>query len=242
MPSAPHDIDRDVQEPGTGHEARRPAWRRLPVRLAVAGIGVAVLIPLADRAVDLFPSWNNPLEQEVVDRSTPPLMLALEDLDEYHAATGTFQVVIDQERDTPYLPSVISGERTSFLATGTVDAYVDFSDVGTQAVEVSPDRRSVTIALPGPRLGEASVDPDNSRVLDRDRGVLDRIGGMFEENPSSEGEFYALAEQRLEAAAADSDLLARGEENTRDMLTALAGSLGFEQVTVTFAAAPDAQG
>ena len=107
---------------------------------------------------------------------------------------------------------------------------------------MSPDRRSVTIARPAPRLGEASVDPDNSRVLDRDRGVLDRIGGMFEEDPSSEGEFYVLAEQRLEGAARSSDLLARGEQNTRDMLTTLATSLGFEQVTVTFAAAPDALG
>ena len=238
MPSALQERS-DVHPPV---HVSRPRRRRLPLRLAAAGIGIAVLVPLADRAFDFLPSWDNPFQQEVVDRSTPPLMLALADLHEYHAATGTFQVVIDQERDTPYLPSAISGERTSFLATGSVDAYVDFSDVGAQAVQVSPDRRSVTIALPAPRLGEASVDPDNSRVLDRDRGVLNRIGGVFEEDPSSEGEFYVLAEQRLEGAAAGSDLLARGEQNTRDMLTTLATSLGFEQVTVTFAAAPDALG
>ena len=228
----------DVPTPETAQRRRRPARRRWALRLAAAGIGVAVLVPLADRAFDLLPSWDNPLAQEVVDRSTPPLMLALADLEEYHAATGTFQVVIDQERDTPYLPSVISGERTTFLATGSVDAYVDFSTVGAGAVVMSEDRRAVTITLPGARLGEASIDPDNSRVIDRDRGVLDRVGGMFEENPSGEGEFYALAEQRLEGAAASSDLVGRGEENTRAMLTALAGSMGFEQVTVTFEAAP----
>jgi Protein of unknown function (DUF4230) len=230
----------DVQTPDSADRGRRPARRRLALRLAAAGIGVAVLVPLADRAFDFLPSWDNPLQQEVVDRSTPPLMLALEDLEEYHAATGTFQVVIDQERDTPYLPSVISGERTTFLATGSVDAYVDFSGIGAQAVEMSADRRSVTIALPAPRLGEAAIDPDNSRVLDRDRGLLDRVSGMFEEDPSAEGEFWVLAEQRLEAAAAESDLLARGEASTRQMLTALAGSMGFEQVSVTFAAGPAA--
>ena len=238
MPSALQERS-DVHTPSHVSEPRR---RRLPLKLAAAGIGIAVLVPLADRAFDLLPSWDNPFQQEVVDRSTPPLMLALADLEEYHAATGTFQVVIDQERDTPYLPSAISGERTSFLATGSVDAYVDFGGIGPQAVQVSPDRRSVTIALPAPRLGEASVDPDNSRVLDRDRGVLDRIGGMFSDDPSSEGQFYTLAEQRLEGAAVGSDLLARGEQNTRDMLTSLATSMGFEQVTVTFAAAPDAVG
>ncbi len=212
--------------------------RRLPVRLAAAGIGLAVLVPLADRAFNILPSWDNPFRQEVVDRSTPPLLLALEDLHEYHAATGTFQVVIDLERDTRYVPSVISGERTTFLATGTVDAYVDFTDLGAQRVQTSPDRREVTITLPAPRLGEASVDPDASRVLDRDRGLLDRVGGMFSDNPSAEGELYALAEERLSGAATGSDLLDRAEANTREMLTALARSLGYEEVTVTFERAP----
>ena len=232
----------DAQPTGTERSGRRPARRRRLVRVAAAGIGLAVALPLADRAFDLLPDWGNPLEQEVVDRSTPPLMLALADLEEYHAATGTFQVVIDQERDTPYVPSVISGERTSFLATGSVDAHVDFADLGAEGVEVSEDRRAVTIALPAPQLGEATVDPDNSRVLDRDRGLVERIGGVFEENPTSEGEFYVLAEQRLEGAAAESDLLVRAEGNTRDMLTALARSMGFEQVTVTFAPAPGEAG
>ncbi len=238
MPSLLQDRNPDVHPAGS---TRRPR-RRVPVRLLAAGVGLLVLVPLADRAFDLLPSWDNPFAQDVVDRSTPPLMLALEDLDEYHAATGTFQVVLDQERDTPYLPSAISGERTTFLATGSVDAYVDFRDLGAQGVEVSADRRSVTLALPAPQLGEATVDPDNSRVLDRDRGLLERIGGMFEENPSSEGAFDSLAEQRLEDAAADSDLLVRAEDNTRDMLTALARSMGFEQVTVTFAPAPGQAG
>jgi hypothetical protein len=237
MPSLLQDRNPDVQTP---ERPRRP--RRLPVRLIAAGVGLVVLVPLADRAFDFLPSWDNPFQQEVVDRSTPPLMLALEDLDEYHAATGTFQVVLDQERDTPYVPSVISGERTTFLATGTVDAYVDFRGLGAQGVEVSPDRRSVTIALPAPQLGEATVDPDTSRVLDSDRGLVERISGVFEDNPSSEGMFYSLAEQQLEDAAADSDLLVRAEDNTRDMLTALARSMGFTDVTVTFAAAPGQAG
>ncbi len=224
----------------TQQPPRRRTSRRL--KLAAAALGVAVVVPLAGSAFDLLPDWDNPFAQETVDRSTPPLVLALADIEEYHAATGTFQVVIDRERDTPYLPSVLSGERTTFLATGSVDAYVDFGGLGEQAVQPSADRRSVTISLPAARLGEATVDPDNSRVLDSDRGVLDRIGGAFADDPGSEGEFFVLVEQRLEGAAAQSDLLARGEENTRDMLTALATSMGFEQVTVTFAPAPDAAG
>ena len=240
MPSLLQDRKPAVPTAEPFRQARPRGRRGRRMKLIAAGVGLVVLVPLADRAADLLPGFDNPFQQDVVDRSTPPLMLALDDLEEYHAATGTFQVVLDQERDTPYLPSVISGERVSFLATGSVDAYVDFAEVGPQRVQTSADRRSVTITLPAPQLGEASIDPDNSRVLDRDRGLVERVGGMFAENPGSEDDFYALAEDRLTDAAAESDLLERAEENTRDMLTTLAGSLGFERVTVVFEPGPRA--
>jgi hypothetical protein len=226
-----------VQEPDVERRAAQEpsrTGRRRPWPLLLGAVAATALVALTWRAVDLLPTWENPLRQEVTESSTAPLMLALDDLSEYHAATGTFQVVVDRERDTRYVPSFISGERTSLLATGSVDAVVDFTGLGADAVRVSPDGRAVTFSLPAPSLGQVRVDPDNSRVLDRDRGVLDRVGGMFEDNPSPEGELYALAEERLAGAAAQSDLLDRAETNTRGMLTALARSLGFAEVTVTF--------
>jgi len=216
-----------IQEPG-----RRPG-RRLPiVRLVVLGVALAVLIPLGMRVDHWISGWGDPLEQQVVDRSTPALLLALDDLSEFHASTGTFQVVIDQERDTPWVPSVISGERTRFLATGSVDAFVDFRGLDDQRVEVSGDR--VTITLPAPQLDDARIDPDNSRVLDRDRGVVERVGAMLGDGGSGDSELYGLAERKLSTAAAHSDLRQRAEKNTRDMLTGLARSLGYDQVTVDF--------
>ena len=78
------------------------------------------------------------------------------------------------------------------------------------------------------------------RVVDRDRGRVARVGGAFAENPVDDGELYALAERRLGAAAAESDVLDRAEDNTRGMLTSLAQSLGVDEVTVEFEAAPAA--
>jgi hypothetical protein len=88
--------------------------------------------------------------------------------------------------------------------------------------------------LPAPELSEVRIDPEESRVVDRDRGLVERIGGAFLENPIDDGDLYALAERRIGAAAADSDLLERAEVNTREMLTTLATSLGVERVTVEF--------
>ena len=226
-------------ETPTAAPARRP--RRLRRRLVAAGIGAAVVVPLVGVAYDRVTGWD-PLEQEVVDRSTPPLLLALDDLTEYHAATGSFQVVIDQERDTPYVPSAISGERTSLLATGSVDAYVDFTDLDAGGVQLSADGTSATITLPAPRLDTPQVDVANSRVLDRDRGLLDRVGDAVADEPADDTALYAAAGEQMAGAAAASDLRARAEENTRDMLAGLGASFGFPTVTVTFAPSADAQG
>lgn len=203
--------------------------------LAALVLAAAVAVTLLGRALDLLPGL--PFGSEEVDRSTPALMLALEDLEEYHAATGTYQVVVDLEKDTQWLPSFLSGERTTFLATGSVDAVVDFTGLDDGAVTVSDDGESVTFSLPPARLDEADVDLANSRVLDRDRGVLDRVGGLFSESPTGEREVAALAETKLDSAAAESDLRDQAEENTRRMLTGLAQSLGFDEVVVRFDAA-----
>ncbi|MGH3587102.1 MAG: DUF4230 domain-containing protein, partial [Pseudonocardia sp.] len=174
----------------------------------------------------------------VVDHSPAPLLLALRDLSQYHAATGTFQIVVDVEHDTPHVPSLISGERTTFLGIGSVDVTVDFANVGADRVTVSPDRRSVTIALPAPQLAPAVVDPATSRVVARQRGLMNRIAAVFQDNPTSEQKVYQVAQAKLNDAAKASDLSRRGEENTRQMLTALARSLGYTNITVTFDAPP----
>ncbi|HET9996654.1 MAG TPA: DUF4230 domain-containing protein, partial [Nocardioides sp.] len=215
--------------------APRPrARRRLPKRLIAAGVGVAVAVPLVNAVGDWIGSWADPTEPRVVDRSTAPLLLALDDLSEYHAATATLRIDIDREIDTPWVPSVISGERVTFQATGTADAYVDFENLDDDAVTLSPDGNMATIVLPAPELAEVRLDPENSRVVDRDRGLVQRIGGAIGENPTDDTELYALAEDKLAAAAAQSDVLERAENNTRDMLTTLATSLGVEPVPVEF--------
>lgn len=213
--------------PPAGRRGRRAAMR-------IGGLALVAVVAVAgaDRAAGLLPSWGNPLEEQIVDRERPALLVALSDLTEYHAAEGTFQVIVDLERDTPYVPGVVKGERTTYLAVGTVDGLVDFRALGAGAVQTAGE--SVTITLPRPRLGEAAIDLEQSRVLTRERGLLDRVGGTFSDSPTSERDVAVLAEDKLVAAAAESDLLRRSQDNTREMLTGLARSFGYSDVTVRF--------
>lgn len=221
-------MSQEVLEPDTRKRTRR---RRPSFRLIVAVAVLAAVVLVGALIVRALPN----LEQQTVDRSTAPLMVALTDISEYHAATGTFQVLVDLEVDTPYLPDVISGERTTLFATGHADALVDFTGLGPERVVVSPDGSAVTITLPPPRLSPATVDPAASRVVGRDRGIVERLGDVLEANPTNDEQLYQLAMQKIDEAARQSDLLARAETNTRTMLTALVGSLGYDRVEIVFA-------
>jgi hypothetical protein len=210
-------------------------WRRRPIRLLAAVAALAIAVPVGAQAVGAFPALSSTFAPQTVDRGPAPLMAALADISEYHAATGTFQVLVDIERDTPHVPALISGERTTMFATGHVDALVDLSGLGPDQVAVSAGGAAVSFTLPTARLAPATLDPAASRVVGRERGIVERVAGAIQNDPVDDEQLYQLASQKLDETARQSDLLARAETNTRDMLTSLGRSLGYEQVTVTFA-------
>lgn len=230
----------EADESGQADEAteRRDTGGTAPRRSFgwLAALALVVLLVVLGMAVlpRMLPSLPNPFGVERVDRSGPAVLQALEDLSEYHAATGRFQVILDVEDDASFLPSALRGERTLFIAAGSVDAVVDFDAVGPDAVELSEDRTRATISLPPARLAEPHIDPERSYVYERQRGLLDRVGSLFSDEPTSDRELYLLAEERLAEAAAETDLTDAAERNTSAMLTALLGSLGFTDVDVRF--------
>jgi len=204
----------------------------------VAGLVVVGVLAGAGRLGGLLPSLPNPFGSATVDRSQPALLKSLVDLSKYQAATANLQVIVDSEKDAKFVPSFIRGERTVFVAAGSVDATVDFSQLDERSIQVSEDRRSATVVLPAPALSEAVVDPDQSRVATRSRGLLDRVGSVFSDSPTSERPLYLAAQAKMEKAAAESDLRARAEQSTTHMLEGLLRGLGFTSVTVTFSPNP----
>jgi hypothetical protein len=221
-------------EPDTTPRAGRPRRRRPRAKLIAAIAAVAIALPVGAQVMGAFPALSDTFEQQTVDRGPAPLLVALADIAEFHAATGSFQVLVDLERDTPHIPALISGERTSLFATGHVNAVVDLSGLAPERVTVSADRRAVTFALPPPRLTPVTLDPAATRIVGRERGIVERLAGVVASNPVDDEELYQLAAQRIDDAARQSDLTTRAQANTNQMLTSLARSLGYEQVTVTF--------
>lgn len=220
------------RQPGPEQPSRRPrlpGWAKVLLALALviavffAGIRLAVLPGLKD----LFGT-------ETRDRSGPALLQSVRDLSRYDAASGNFQVVVDLEKDARFLPDAIRGTRTLYVGAGTVDAYVDLGRVGEDDVRVNEDRTEATLRLPHARLGKPALDPERSYAVSKQRGLLDRLGDLFSDNPNSEQAVQRLAVRHISEAAEESELTERAESNTEDMLVNLLRSLGFEKVTVTF--------
>ncbi len=197
--------------------------------------GLMVLVGLVVAAVVVAGKlWGTPFTTETIDHSPPVVIVDLRSLSEYHAAQGQFEVTIDQEQDVQWLPSAIAGERVQFVGVGTVDAVVDFRGIGQGALEVNQRSSSVIVTLPRPVLQAPVLDHDLSHVMNRDRGLLNRIGGVFSDNPTSEAPLYDAASAKMAAAAIETDLMQRAENNTKSMLYALLRGLGFQRVDIRF--------
>ncbi|MFG2090822.1 DUF4230 domain-containing protein [Spirillospora sp. NPDC048824] len=200
-----------------------------PVLLIVATIAVVLV---AQQALRGLPGWLNPFGVETKDRSGPVLLKSIRDLHRYEAASGNFQVIVDLEKDAKFLPGSLRGERTLFVGNGSVDAYVDFSKLGSGAVKVNADRTSATITLPPAQLEKTNLDPKHSYVHATERGLLDRFGDFFSGNPADQQQLYVLAAQKIQTAAAQSGLKERADANTKAMLENMLKALGFTTVTV----------
>ena len=196
---------------------------------------VAVAVAVVVGSPRLLPKLN-PFPTETRDRPQPALLQSLQRLDEYHAARVNLQQVVDIERDTKHIPSFIKGERTVMVASGAVDATVDFGRLGPESVRASWERREVVITLPAAQVGQGRLDLGRTRVVEHDRGLLDRAGDALGHNSGNDQrELLLVAQRKLDTAArADRNLLPTAERNTAQMLRTLAQGLGYRRVTVRF--------
>lgn len=225
-PEAPED------EPAS-RPPRRPGLRWIALVVVLLALAYAVL-----QAVNALPHWLDPFGEKTKDRSGPAVLRSIQNLSRYEAATGDFQVIVDLEKDARFLPGAIRGQRTLFVGSGSVDAYVDFSGLSKGAVTTDKDRTSVTIRLPHARLEKTNLDPKRSYVFAQQRGLFDRIGQFFSANPNQQQQLNVLAAQKIQDAANASGLAERADTNTKQMITNLLRGLGFKTVTVTYATAP----
>ncbi|GHD58755.1 MULTISPECIES: DUF4230 domain-containing protein [Streptomyces] len=210
---------------------RMPAWAK-----AITAVVLVLVVLFAGLRLAVLPGLRDLFGTQTHDRSGPALLKSIQDMSRYDAASGNFQVVVDLEKDAKYLPDAIRGTRTLYVGAGTVEAYVDLGSLAKKDVTVDADRTTATLRLPHAFLGKPALDPNRSYAVSKQRGLLDRLGDFFSDNPDSEQAVQKLAVKHIGDAAKDSELTKRAEENTTGMLDGLLRSLGFKEVTVSYGA------
>ena len=78
------------------------------------------------------------------------------------------------------------------------------------------------------------MDLGRSYLYATQRGLINRFSDVFGNNGNQEQQLYQLGQQKIAAAALDSQLPNRAEQNTRAMLTGMLRSLGYTTITVNF--------
>jgi hypothetical protein len=203
----------------------------------VGAVAAVLVLVVVLSAVHLLPQLRNPFAETTTVRSQPVILKSITELSRYEAASGSFEVVVDLTKRTSLLPSFLAGSETLFVGQGTDIAYIDFSQLKSQAITVNANRTSVTIALPKAQLEPAVLDVSQSYVYAQQQGLFNRIGNFFSGNPNSQQQVYILAQQKIQTAAQQSPLLTQAQKNAEGMLGSMLTSLGFQHVTVTFGAA-----
>ena len=196
---------------------------RLIGTLAIAIVAVLVVGLGAANVFDL----QLPFGRESKDHS-PALVL------NEIRAQAEFEVIVDREVDVKWVPSFIAGDRVQFVAVGTVDAIVDFGALDEDSVIVDNDTNTVTILLAAPVAADPVIDLDQSGVMNRDRGLLDRLGSVFVDSPTEEISLIREAEDKMAASVTGTDLIARAKTSTTKTLTGLLETLGIENVRVVY--------
>lgn len=167
-------------------------------------------------------------------------LLTIRRTTELRAASGEFSVPVyfGTEQDGvvhDILPDAFDANSGVAIYQGSVDAFVDLKGLTTDDLEINRTDRSIIITVPEPTLSKPNIDESKSKVVTQDRGLMTRIGELFDDAPlKGKDELDDVAVEELIKAAAESDLSGTAEENTRDFLTALAKRLGYDDVEVRF--------
>src|SRR5688572_21149369 len=151
------------------------SWgRRLLVFVGVVFLVIAGGLALA--AANLLPSFlKNPFATDTIDRSGPVLVQEISGMNKLLSAEGRFQIVVDYEEDVRFVPDFLAGYHALLEVHGTVEAYVDLSQVTEDDIEVSADGKGITITLPEPQLSEVRLDVDATKFYVLNTGLANRL-------------------------------------------------------------------
>ena len=201
--------------------------RRSPVLLILAFCaGVLVcwaalsLVAMKSASSNLWSALTHRSTQIDVSRAT--VVNRIQQLQRLETVVYTMDKIVSGEKDNPYLPDFLVGDRVLMLVHGEVVAGIDFARLG--ASDITIEGKTVRLRLPSPQILITRVDEGRTRVYSRQTGWLVKV------DPNLETQVRQEAEHELLDAALQDGILNTAKQNARSTLTSMLTGLGFEKV------------
>jgi hypothetical protein len=198
----------------------------LVLALVIVVLGVGLGVALSTQSfMERLPVIGPILFEEQPPRTTtgPVVVEGIQDLDQLATVRWRESVIVTRESGGTELEQFLAGEKVLLVAAGDVEAGVNLADLGREDVKVNGEM--VTIRLPEPEILSASLDEDETRVYDRDFGLLN----LRPDDDLAE-QARGAAVERIEQAARDENILENAERNAEDSIRAFVTTLGFKEV------------
>jgi Protein of unknown function (DUF4230) len=152
----------------------------------------------------------------------PTVVRQIQQLQRLETVSFSMDKIISGEHENPYLPKFLVSDRLLLVVHGSVIAGVDLNQLQPQDVTIHG--KSISLRIPKSQILLTRLDNSKTRVYSRDTGLFSSP------DPNLESEVRQEAENELQQAALQDNILKTADENARSTLSALLRSLGFTTV------------
>lgn len=191
---------------------------KLTTFLIIANIGIVIVLVL----------WFFVLKgyfDTDINTNRAAVIKEMRDMQRLETASFTIEKIIDGgTTGSNVFQQFLFGDKILLIAHGQVIAGFDFSQISDKDIEITG--KNLRITLPRPQILVTTLDNTQTRVYDRQKGIL---------NPGNkylESEARQAAEASIRDAACKGDILKQASDNGRKQLTTLFSALGFSPITI----------
>ena len=202
------------------------------VALSAGVLAIILSIVLAGIAIGRIGSWFdlNPFgvfaePETTIDDRQPAVVVQMQSLARLETMNFTIEKVIEAEKGGNAFQDLLFGDRILLIAHGNVIAGVDLGTLEPADVVVD-EANAVQVTLPASEIFVATLNNEETRVYDREQGLLSRGDAQIETKARQ------AAEASILQAACDEGILEQAATEAETQVTALLGVLEFSAVTV----------
>lgn len=160
-----------------------------------------------------------------INTSRAAVIKEIQSLNRLETASYTIEKIIDAgTTDSNALSNFFFGDKILLIAHGKVIAGFDLSKIDEKDITING--QDLKIKLPPPQVLVATLDNSQTRVYDRQKGILNQG------ETNLESEARKAAEASIREAACQGGILQQASDNGRKQLSALFYALGFTTVNI----------